>query len=249
MFDATAWTLPETTLDPIDIRRAAAESGACCVRGAGLDDAAFVALLERFGPLMFTDGETAVPGHAALNIVTNAGRATPPRSRFHSDSTYFRRPPLFTALRVAEVPRAGGGTVIVDTRTLWGGLPDADKDALRGVRVLHRVSGLDVPEGAETEAWHPLVRRQPETGRAGFFLTVPERMVEAEDDAGRDVTALVHDLYEEALALPAATHHWQAGDLLFWDNRITLHKGDHRAVDGTRTLHRGMVEGEVPEAA
>lgn len=238
--------IPETTLDPKIIAGRTSTHGAACVRGADLSDADFAALLAEMGEPMITPGETQVPGHPTLNIVTNAGRTTPPMSRWHSDTTYVARPPIFTALRVVEVPEEGGATLIVDTRPLWDELGATDKARLSSVRVAHQVSGVEPPEGSETEATHPLVRRQPETGRVGFFLTVPERTPTARYTDGTDASDDVRHFYDRACKLPAMIHAWRPGDLLFWDNRVTIHKGDHRAVKGTRTLHRGMVRGEVP---
>ncbi|MEM1374672.1 MAG: TauD/TfdA family dioxygenase [Pseudomonadota bacterium] len=243
---AIASAVPETSLDPKVIAGRTVTDGAACVRGAEIDDADFAALLSEMGEMMVTPGETEVPGYPMLNVVTNAGRDTPPVSRWHSDTTYVARPPIFTGLRVVEVPEEGGATLVIDTRPLWDELSNADKGRLATVRVLHKVSGVEPPEGSETEAMHPLVRRQPETGRVGFFQTVPERTPAALYLDGEEASGNVRLFYERARKLPAMKHTWRPGDLLFWDNRVTLHKGDHSAVKGVRTLHRGMVRGEVP---
>ena len=50
------------------------------------------ALPASFGPTMFTVGETPVPGHPELNVVSNVGRGRPPRSSFHTDTSYVRDP-------------------------------------------------------------------------------------------------------------------------------------------------------------
>ncbi|MGR3491762.1 MAG: TauD/TfdA dioxygenase family protein, partial [Shimia sp.] len=164
MRDLTDWTVREARLDVEAIREAVIENGVACVRDAHIDDAEFMALMTALGEPMFTDGETAVEGFPMLNVVTNAGRSTPPRSRFHSDSTYFQRPPFVTGLRVTEVPKSGGGTVFTDQRAALTRLDPVLREKLAGATVLHSVSGVDPGEGAETEARHPLIRRQPETG-------------------------------------------------------------------------------------
>jgi alpha-ketoglutarate-dependent taurine dioxygenase len=42
------------------------------------------------------------------------------------------------------------------------------------------------------------------------------------------------------------SHRWQAGDVLVWDNRCTLHRATPYDNRHTRTLYRTQVKGEVP---
>ena len=71
-----------------------------------VDDASFVSFLKLFGAMIFTVGETPVPGAEDLNIVSNVGRTTPPRSVFHTDTSFVACPPSFTALRPVSLPAA-----------------------------------------------------------------------------------------------------------------------------------------------
>jgi len=241
-------TNPPPELDPAsDLAAQLAHHGMGVLRGAGTDDAALMKTVNILGTPMFTDGERAVPGFAALNIVTNAARATPPRSRFHTDSSYFRRPPSHTALRAVALPRCGGATLLLDMYAAFETLDSALKRRLTGRRMRHVVTGVTPGKGAETQSWQPIFRRHPISGRTALYVTVPERCVEIEgiDDAA----PIVSELYTHATAQRVIRHDWQVGDLLIWDNRCTLHKGDHSEVKGERTLHRGMAQGEVPEMA
>ena len=68
------------------------------LRNGASDDAALVSLLGGLGEPLFTLGETAVPTAPQLNIVSNVGRKAPPRSVFHTDTSYVVQPPAFTAL-------------------------------------------------------------------------------------------------------------------------------------------------------
>ncbi len=36
-------------------------------------------------------------------------------------------------------------------------------------------------------------------------------------------------------------HRWSAGDVVIWDNAVVMHRADHSAVSGRRTMHRAMV--------
>ena len=236
---------PKDELTPDDLRAALDCHGVVCVRGAELDDAGLVALLSGLGEAMFTSGETCVDGHPSLNVVTNAGRDRPPRSRYHTDSSYYRRPPAYTALRPVAVPDSGGDTLFLDMREA---LSDMDADALRGRRARHVVTGVEPEPGEDRESWQPLIRRHP-SGADALYISVPERMVEVDGMEAGEARELLDDLYARVTAREPLRHRWRTGDLLIWDNRTTLHKGDHSAVVGERTLHRGMVRGEVPQLA
>lgn len=217
-------------------------NGLAVLREQNIDDGVFVAFLEAFGPMVFTDGETSVEHAPMLNVVSNVGRTKPPRSVFHSDTTYVPQPPSFTALRPVLLPEGGGATLVIDQTALYDRLSPQEAAALRHARVKHRVTGLD---GRDDEIWHPLLRRHPGTGRIAVFLSTPERCVEM---AGAEPSAPdIETLYARSTAPDCVyTHVWEPGDILIWDNRSTMHKADHTGVMGDRVLHRGMVAGEAP---
>lgn len=208
------------------------------------DDEQFVRFLSGFGPLVFTAGETPVAHAPMLNIVSNVGRDKPPVSQFHTDSSYFSEPPSFTGLRPVTLPEQGGATLFCDQINTATALPPRWAACLNGRKVLHRCSGL---AGIDDEQWHPLFRRHPLTGETALYLSTPARCVAVdgfEPAMGARIVAL---LYRRSFAAANVyRHNWRAGDILIWDNRVTMHRADHGAVSGPRTLHRGMVAGEVP---
>ncbi|MEL7098527.1 MAG: TauD/TfdA family dioxygenase [Pseudomonadota bacterium] len=242
----TAQGLETCAPDPCMAARAASTHGAVLLKGGLSGPSALIDFLSVLGPLMFTNGETPVPDHPDLNIVTNQGRKTPPRSVFHSDTTYVARPPSYSALIAMEVPAQGGATLFTDQYAAWEALPLDLRGVLVGASVLHVPT--DVPE---TDAvWHPLVRRNPVTGRAALFLTALARCRKLVLADGTDRTDLVGGLYTHSQTFDVPRRHrWSPGDVVIWDNRCTLHAADHSSVVGTRTLYRGMVQGEMPERA
>lgn len=244
------WAAARCAIDAEAVRAALGEVGVVVIPGADVDDARFVAFLEALGPLTFTEGEPPHPTQPKLNVVSNVGRSRPPRSVYHTDTSYVSRPPAFTALKAEAIPEAGGDTVFTNQFDAYDRLDVALRDRLRGARVLHRVTGVTPGEGAETETWHPLFRRHPVSGRIALFLSTPERCVALERADGAREDGLIADLYAHSTD-PAHEwrHRWGPGDVVIWDNRCTLHRGDHSAVVGDRVLHRGMVGGEVPIAA
>ena len=213
-------------------------------RAQDAGDAAFVRFLRMLGDLTFTAGETPVEGAPDLNVVSNVGRVTPPRSVFHTDTSYVNRPPAFTAMRAVRLPREGGSTVFSDQVRAAERLPRRFRDALAGRTVRHGLAGA---EGTGAAARHPLLRRHPITHQIALFLSTPERCtaLSGADDvmSARAIAAL----YRHSIR-PAGLyrHTWRAGDIVLWDDRLTMHRADHDGVLGDRVLHRGMVLGEVP---
>ena len=235
-------------LDRDAVLAALGQVGVVVVPGAHLSDDALVAFLETLGPMTFTEGETPLAGQPKLNVVSNVRRATPPRSVFHTDTSYVSRPPAITALSARAVPEAGGETVFTNQFDAHDRLAPALRERLDGARVLHRVTGVEAP--GEREAWHPLFRRHPTSGRTALFLSTPERCVALRHADGTREDDLIPALYAHSTD-PAREwrHRWGPGDVVAWDNRCTLHRADHAAVVGDRVLHRGMVAGEAPVAA
>ena len=207
-------------------------------------DAALVKFLKQLGPLTFTVGETPVAGAPDLNLVSNLGRTTPPRSVFHTDTSYVASPPAFTALREVVLPAHGGQTVFSDQVAAFLALPLALRSRLANCTLQHRTTGLD---GRSESQNQPLFRRHPITGETALYLSTPER---CSDLSGLEPTTsarLVSVLYRRSIrASNLYRHTWHKGDVVIWDNRLTMHRADHCAVQGDRVLHRGMVIGEQP---
>ncbi len=231
----------------VSLRRLISENRVAIFRGQAADDADLTRFLAQLGELMFTAGETPVAGAPDLNIVSNIGRTTPPRSVFHTDTSYVPRPPAYTALRPVMVPDAGGPTLFSDQVRAAARLPAGAAAWLAGRTLVHGTVG---PDGRRQEQRHPLLRRHPETGETALFLSTPERCSDlsgVNDTVSRRVVTLLYRHSIRPSNLYA--HHWRAGDIVVWDDRVTMHRADHSAVVGDRVLHRGLVRGEVPVAA
>ena len=120
------------------------------------------------------------------------------------------------------------------------------KQRLAGAQVLHQVSGLPVDKlmGKPTELqnWHPLFKIHPITGRTALFMSTPQRCRALTGFSETQARRIIALLYRHSTRPYRAMHHrWQADDLLIWDNRCTMHRGDHAKVVGDRVFHRGMV--------
>ena len=235
--DVDAGTVPA-------LRELLAGHGVVVLPGQDVDDAGFLAFLRRFGELMFTAGETPLDGYPDLNVISNVGRTTPPRSVFHVDTSYVRQPPAYTALRAVTIPERGGQTLFTNQYRAYETLPDPLRARLAGRTITHRVSGVTVDGPQETEAEHPVFRKHPRSGRTSLYLSTPERCVAVSGMSGAEATSTIATLYAHSTT-PENTyrHAWSPGDVVMWDNGCVLHKADHAGVVGDRVMHRGMVAG------
>ena len=179
---------------------------------------------------------------------------------WHSDLSYKPRPALVTLLHAVECPPQGADTQFADMAAAWDALPLVKQQKLRTLRAVHdrnyRYSALYpgrpplTPEqiAQVPPVEHPLVRIHPATGRPALFLAkdVVSHIVGMPQDEGR---ALIDEL-EAFVTQPqfVYSHQWQAGDVLVWDNRCTLHRATPYDPAYRRTLYRTQVKGEAPVA-
>lgn len=211
-----------------------------------LDDDGFLALLQAFGPLAFTTGETPLASHPQLNVISNVGRESPPVSNWHVDTSYVDRPPAYTALRAVQVPAEGGATQFSDQYAALDSLPDDLRALLADKTLRHVVTGVDPGPGEQAEAEHPLFRPHPVTGRPALYLTAPKRCAAIsglDEVETREVVARLLD--HSTRPDNVLAHRWAPGDVVLWDNACVLHRADHSAVVGDRVMHRGMVASHV----
>ncbi len=195
---------------------------------------------------------------------------------WHSDLSYKREPSLLSALYSLEVPvkdgRVLGDTEFASTLAAYAALPGDMQRKLAGLRNVHsyryyraknRAAQLQEEERGASEVTEyelsddqvrsvpdveaPVVRTHPVTGRKGLFLNEAH----TSHIAGLPKTeseALLSSLYRHIIKPEFIyRHHWQAGDLLLWDNCAVQHKAtfDYR-LPQRRLMYRTTVRGPVP---
>ena len=233
---------PVDALDADALRPLLAEHGVLVFSDPGLDDEGFVAFLKRFGALAFTAGETHVDGLPDLNVVSNVGRAAPPKSSFHVDTSYVREPPAYTALRAVRIPERGGATQFSNQYRAYETLPDDLRERLAGRTITHVVTGLDLGPDDEAAADHPVFRPHPLTGRVALYLSTAERCAAISGMTPQETETTVAGLLAHSTRDDnVLSHAWSPGDVVMWDNAAVLHRADHAGVVGDRVMHRGMV--------
>lgn len=228
--------------DIAQLRALLAEHGVIVLTGQQVDDDGFVAFLQAFGPLAFTKGEIHVDGHPDLNVVSNVGRTTPPKSSYHVDTSYVAQPPAYTALRAVRIPARGGATLFTNQYRAYDTLPDDVKARLENRVITHVATGVELDDDDEAAAEHPVFRPHPVTGRTALYLSTAKRCaaisgMDGDEAAGTVAYLLEHSTRDEN----TYRHAWAPGDVVMWDNSAVLHKADHADVVGDRVMHRGMV--------
>lgn len=244
--EAVGLNITDLNGESIDtVKAAIARHGFMVFRNQQFGDEDFIAFLNKLGQLTFTLGEKPIAGFPMLNLVTNVGRDTPPRSVFHTDTSYVAKPPAFTALRIVKVPSSGGETLFCNQYRAYETLPESVKERFKQAKVLHVVSGLTLDENQEKQTWQPLFRKHPISGRIALYLSTPKRCQAISGVNTEEGQRIIKLLYKHSIRKSRLyRHRWQPGDILIWDNRCTMHRADHSQVVGDRVLHRGLIAGE-----
>src|SRR3954470_20894260 len=195
---------------------------------------------------------------------------------WHSDLSYKAEPSMLSALYSVEVPvkdgRILGDTSFASTTAAYAALPEATKKRLEGLKNIHsyryyRTKNMQVQKEEEARGGRviqehmpteeqlktvpdvetPVVRTHPVTKRKGLFINEAHTsaLVGLPKEEG---DALLAELYRHIIKPEFVyTHHWQAGDLLLWDNCAVQHKATFDYdLPLRRLMHRTTVRGSVP---
>ena len=238
------------------------------LRAQQLTDEDLIRFSRRLGNLDWAPvqetGRRFVEGHPEIYVVSNViengvpiGSLGAGEAVWHTDMSYLETPPKASLLYALEVPRAGGNTYFCNMYLAYEHLPASLKRRASGLQVKHDGtynSGGYVRQGltavndplTSPGAYHPLVVTHPETGRRALYLGRRRNaylgglsLVESE--------ALLDELWSYATRDEIVWHNeWQAGDVVLWDNRCTMHRRDPFDPESRRILHRTQIQGGIP---
>jgi taurine dioxygenase len=226
-----------------------------------------IAFSRRFGELqVHVLDQYRHPEHAEIYVLSNVDPATdrptgahPDRGTlvWHSDLSFQARPAFLTILYGREVPRGGHATLYADMRAAYDALDPALQARLAGLRAIHeldqsrRRAGEPPMSEAQRRAAppveHPVVRRDPDTGRKSLYVSYHVAgfagMSEAE---GR---TLLESLMAHATSAEfTLAFRWQPRDVVMWDNRWTMHCATgYDTGTERRVIHRTVVLGAAPQ--
>jgi len=195
---------------------------------------------------------------------------------WHSDLSYKQVPSLLSALYAIEVPvqngKVLGHTNFASTTAAYNALPEDLKRKLGGLKNVHsyvyyRNKNIQAQKEEQArgdrvvqehvltpehlaqvpDAEMPIVRTHPVTGRKGLFINEAH----TSHIAGLpkvEADALLKELCAHIIKPEFQyEHHWQAGDLLMWDNCAAQHKANFNyRLPLRRLMYRTTVRGSAP---
>ena len=172
---------------------------------------------------------------------------------WHSDLSYKKEPSMLSALYAVEVPvkdgRVLGDTSFASTTAAYEALPEDMKQRVKDLKNVHsyryyrgknqQAQKEEQARGERVVQEHvltdeqlksvpdvevPVVRTHPVTKRKGLFINEahsPGIVGVSQEESDRLLNELCRHVIKPEFVY---THHWQAGDLLMWDNAAVQHK-------------------------
>ncbi len=250
------------------VRSAFEQHSVLLFRGQDVTDDVQLAFSRRFGePEITKVGSQGTGTHfVTLTSIGPDGKVAPPDSRlalrnkanqlWHTNSSFKRVPALTSILSARIVPGAGGETEFVSMRLAFERLDPALQAQMENSFAWHDYAhsrgqiapGLASPE--ERAALPPVCWRMvwvnPVNGRKALYLASHAYAVEgmAADAGGK----LIDELMAAATAPGSSYEHkWQAGDVVMWDNRATMHRGRPWPPDQARLMVRTTISASAAD--
>ena len=263
-FDIAAKVSSETVEE---LERALAEHGVLVFGDQHLTAEQHIAFSRFFGELEeHVLSAALLEGHPEIYIVSNVVENGKAKGRayagtyWHSDMSYKPMPSMGSLMYALEVPEIGGDTMFANMYRAYETLSEGMQRLLEGLEAVHDFGHADKVYFAQRDdggrlterqrakvppTQHPVVRTHPLNGRKALFVNEGFTshfvgMTEAES------RSLLDFLYRHATDPTLVyRHQWRPNDLVFWDNRCSMHKAV-RDYDAPRHMHRTTVRGDKP---
>jgi taurine dioxygenase len=240
-------------------------------RSQQLNDEDLIRFSRMFGDLDWAPvqetGRRFVEGHPEIYVVSNViengspiGSLGAGEAVWHTDMSYQEIPPKASMLYALAVPPQGGNTYFCNMYAAYDSLPGALREQISGLTLKHDATynsggylrqGVTAVDDPLTSAgvYHPLITKHPETGRRALYLG-RRRNAYIGGLPLQESEALLDQLWQYAARDQLTWYNqWQAGDVVLWDNRCTMHRRDAFDPTARRILHRTQIKGEVRPSA
>jgi taurine dioxygenase len=185
---------------------------------------------------------------------------------WHSDFSFLENPPAGSVLNAVEVPPVGGDTIWVNQAAAYRSLPTHLREIVDDRKAVHvgkpygvryappedtrANASMQMSRGdpdADREVLHPAVITAPDTREQALFLN-PTYTTRFDGMTESESAPYLEQIYKHCTRPDfACRHHWQTGDVVVWNNRMTLHYATND-YDGTRRLlYRTTFRRAAPE--
>jgi alpha-ketoglutarate-dependent taurine dioxygenase len=238
------------------IRSTLEQRGVVFFRGLDIDDDQQVAIAKTLGSIPENEGQGGIYKISLDKNVNQRAEYLKGSMFWHFDGSLQPYPNLATLLRAITLSDAGGETEFCNTYAAYDDLPQDDKDAIAGLRVVHSAERSQYyvrPEMSydEISFWQksptkscPMVWTH-QSGRKSLLLGATADYVEGLPvEKSRALLARLRDWATQPQYV--YRHEWQVGDLLMWDNTGTMHRVLEYPADSGRLMHRTILAGEEP---
>jgi alpha-ketoglutarate-dependent taurine dioxygenase len=225
-------------------------------RGLDFSDEQQVAIARTLGTIVANEGEDGIYKISLDAKVNQRAQYLKGSMFWHFDGSLQPYPNLATLLHAIKLSDTGGDTEFCNTYAAYDDLPQAEKDTIADLRVVHsaeRSQYYVTPEMSYEEIafWQksptkacPMVWTH-RSGRKSLLLgATADYVVGMPVEESRALLARLRDWATQPQYV--YRHRWQVGDLLIWDNTGTMHRALPYASDSGRLMHRTILAGEEP---
>ena len=240
-----------------EIRGLFEEHSALLFKSQSLDDESHTKLAQLFGPLENREAMAGLDADFSVSDVSNETDTgiTDAESLhtlnlqanmlWHTDSTFLPTPALINILTATVVPSTGGETQIASTRAAWEDMPRDMKSKLQDAIIWHRLShsrrqiAPELAELPEMRQWPDrpwkAIWKNPVNGLEALYIASHSFAIEGM--GLQQGQALIKEAIEFCTQDQYVySHDWNLGDVLIWDERAMLHRGQPWPYDEPRTL-------------
>lgn len=238
------------------IRAILEQRGVVFFRGLQINDEQQVTIAQTLGSIVQNEGEGGIYKISLDSNVNQRAEYLKGSLFWHFDGSLQPYPNLATLLRAMTLSDSGGQTEFCNTYAAYEELPEADKEAIAGLRVVHSAERSQYyvrPEMSYEEIafWQksptkscPMVWTH-QSGRKSLLLgATADYVIDLPVEESRALLARLRDWATQPRYV--YRHEWQLGDLLMWDNTGTMHRALPYAADSGRLMHRTVLAGEEP---
>jgi taurine dioxygenase len=212
-------------------------------------------------------GRKSPAGYPEIYIVSNVlddrgepiGALGDGEAAWHTDMSYAAQPPDASMLYSLEVPAQGGDTCFCSMNAALDSMPRALAERIRTLDIKHDGTydsggyvrkGMTPSDNPRTSVGtpHPAVIEHPVTGKPALYLG-RRRNAYVMGLEPADSERLLDEMWAY-VETAVYRHRWAQGDLVFWDNRTTMHRRDAFDPRARRVMHRTQIKGSgAPQRA